>query len=260
MGQVRIKVEHVSRRFESLKKSMITALDDVSMEVSDGEFVSLVGPSGCGKTTLLRIIGGLLRPTSGKTYIGGSVLTGPATDVGFVFQHPTLFPWRTVIGNVLLPFDIKAGRTDEKRQRAVELLKLTGLEGFEDKYPFELSGGMQQRVSIARALVHDPQILLMDEPFGPLDALTREQMGFELLKIWERLRITAVFVTHDISEAVFLSDKVVVMSARPGRMVNTVKIEISRPRSPAVKEDSAFMGYAHQIRQSIGLIEGVPAK
>jgi NitT/TauT family transport system ATP-binding protein len=214
----------------------VEALRDISLSIAHGEFLSLVGPSGCGKSTLLRIIAGLRPATSGVVSVNGVEVAGPIAEVGMVFQAPVLLKWRTIIDNVLLPAELAGFPVGGYRQRAQELLRLVGLGDFADKRPSELSGGMQQRVSICRALLLDPPLLLMDEPFGALDALTRDEMNFELLRIWGESagrgrRKTIVFVTHSIQEAIILSDRIVVLSRRPGRIVATRDIDLPRPRS-----------------------------
>jgi NitT/TauT family transport system ATP-binding protein len=226
----------------------VLALDDVSFDIADGEFVSIVGPSGCGKSTLLKILAGLVRKSSGSVRIGERQVAGPDRDTGLVFQAPVLLPWRTVLENVLLPIEIARLPRSQFLERAMSLLRLTGLEGFEQRYPFELSGGMQQRASIVRALVHDPKLLLMDEPFGALDAMTREQMNEETLRIWEASRKTIVFVTHSISEAVFLSDRVLVMTPRPGRLAAVIDIDLPRPRDLAMINSDRFGVHSARIR------------
>jgi NitT/TauT family transport system ATP-binding protein len=225
-----IELRGVSHVFES-RKARLHALDGIDLEIGDNEFVTLVGRSGCGKSTLLRIVAGLLRPSAGEVRIGGEPVRGPRRDVSFMFQRSALLPWRTVLQNVLLPVDIMRLDRRTYRARAEELLALTGLEGFEDRRPDELSGGMQQRVSLCRALVHDPSVLLMDEPFAALDALTREELSLELQRIWSEDRKTIVFVTHSIQEATLLADRIVVMSPRPGRIARTLAVGAPRPRS-----------------------------
>ncbi len=254
MSRALIEVHNGGKIFKSLRGGTVDAVHDVSMDVTEGEFVSIVGPSGCGKTTLLRMIGGLILPTSGSIVVNGKELEGPVPDVGFVFQNPTLFPWQTVLGNVLLPIRVKRLDRSKFTDKAQDMIRLVGLEGFHDKYPWELSGGMQQRVSIARALMNDPKILLMDEPFGALDALTREEMRVELIRIWEKLRITAVFVTHDVPEAVLLSERVIAMSRRPGKIIKTFKIDLPHPRDLTIMGDANFSNYTKEIRRSLGLI------
>ena len=235
-----------------LKKTYVTrdgeleALGSVSFDVYPQEFVSIVGPSGCGKTTLLKVIAGLLPKSSGEIIVDHENFD-PSREMGFVFQKSLLLHWRKVLDNVLLPIEILKLDRKKYTNRAMELLELVGLKGFEKSYPNELSGGMQQRVSIARALIHDPKLILMDEPFGALDAITREKMNFELMRIWSEAKKTVIFITHEINEAVFLSDRVIVLSARPSRMVDCFDIELPRPRSLEVKTSSEFNRYAIEI-------------
>ncbi len=226
----------------------VRALDAIDFDIGDGEFVAIVGPSGCGKTTLLKILAGLLPASSGTALLRGTPILGPRRDIGMVFQAPVLFPWRTVLDNVLLPADVQ--RLDRQRllAAALDLLQLVGLRGFERRYPSELSGGMQQRVAIVRALIHDPAMLLMDEPFGALDAMTREQMNLELQRIWLERRKTVVFITHSIPEAVFLADRVFVMTPRPGRVAEIIPIDIARPSSLDAMSTPAFGAYALRVR------------
>ncbi|MGH2524461.1 MAG: ABC transporter ATP-binding protein, partial [Anaerolineales bacterium] len=208
----------------------LRALERVSFEVCPQEFVCLVGPSGCGKTTLLRLLAGLLQPTEGRVLFEGKPLAGPRQRIGFVFQKANLMPWRTVLANVTLPLELQGVESGEARRRAQELIELVGLNGFEHNLPRDLSGGMEQRVAIARALVHNPDMLLLDEPFGALDALTRERMGTELLRIWEARKKTVVMVTHSIPEALLLADRVLVLSPRPGQVRLNVQVPLPRPR------------------------------
>jgi NitT/TauT family transport system ATP-binding protein len=231
-----IRVDGVSHVFRT-GKARLHALDDIDLEIGENEFVTLVGRSGCGKSTLLRIIAGLLPATAGQVTMLGSRVTKPRPDVSLMFQRSALLPWRSVMDNVLLPVEIL--RLDRKRHRlrAEELLALAGLEGFEDRKPYELSGGMQQRVSLCRALVHDPSVLLMDEPFAALDALTREELSLELQRIWSEHRKTIVFVTHSIQEATLLADRIVVMSPRPGRIARILEVKAARPRSLATNTE-----------------------
>jgi len=233
------------------QQGSLEALERVSFQVGAGEFLGIVGPSGCGKSTLLRVLGGLVRPTSGKVYIREEQLTAPRRQIGFVFQKANLMPWRTVLRNVTLPLEIKGLKAEEAGQQARELLKLVGLEGFEDAHPHELSGGMEQRVAIARALIHDPAILLLDEPFGSLDALTRERMNLELLRIWRARRKTVVMVTHSIQEAIFLADRILVMSSRPGHIVATVSVPLPRPRRLEMLYGDEFGALSRQVRRAI---------
>jgi NitT/TauT family transport system ATP-binding protein len=233
------------------QQGSLEALEGVSLQVGAGEFLCIVGPSGCGKSTLLRVLGGLVRPTSGRVYLGGELLTAPRRQIGFVFQKANLMPWRTVLRNVTLPLEVKGLKAEEAGQQARELLKLVGLEGFENAYPHELSGGMEQRVAIARALIHDPAILLLDEPFGSLDALTRENMNLELLRIWQAKRKTVVMVTHSIQEALFLADRILVMSSRPGRIEATVAVPLPRPRRLEMLYGDEFGALSRQVRRAI---------
>lgn len=206
------------------------ALQDINLSIRDHEFVCFIGPSGCGKTTLLRIIAGLDDPSSGSVYLDGDPILGPGPERGMVFQEYSLFPWRTVIDNIAFGLELKGVNKKERLERSKQYLKMVGLERFSDRYPHELSGGMKQRVAIARALVNDPKALLMDEPFGALDAQTRNIMQSELLRIWEEERSTVVFVTHSVDEAIYLADRIVIMSARPGRIKDVISIDIPRPR------------------------------
>ncbi|TFZ02627.1 ABC transporter ATP-binding protein [Ramlibacter henchirensis] len=242
-----IEVRGLGLRYETQSGSL-QALSEVDLAIADGTFVSIVGPSGCGKSTLLSIVGGLLKPTAGSVLLDGQPVTEPSPRIGFAFQDAVLLPWRSVLDNVLLPAQI---RHDKARYeaKARELLATVGLAGFEKNLPGELSGGMRQRVAIARALLLDPSVLLMDEPFGALDALTRERMGLELLRIWQGTRKTVVFVTHGISEAVFLSDRVIAMSARPGRVVRDLRIDLPRPRGPLTQEDPRFLAACRELRE-----------
>jgi NitT/TauT family transport system ATP-binding protein len=225
------------------------ALSDINFSVRRGEFISIVGPSGCGKTTLLKILAGLTARTEGSVSIAGRDVTKPIPEVGMVFQAATLLPWRTILDNVLVPAEVQKLDKAKHRKRAQELLDLVGLTGFENKYPSELSGGMQQRAGICRALVHDPAVLLMDEPFGALDAMTREYMNVELLRIWKESEATIVLVTHSIPEAVFLSDRVIVMSPRPGRIAEVMDIEIPRPRALGMMSSDQAGVYVDRIRK-----------
>jgi NitT/TauT family transport system ATP-binding protein len=231
----------------------VVALEEVSLDVADGEFVTVVGRSGCGKTTLLKLTCGLLPPTSGSVQVAGAPVRGPLTNVGIVFQAPVLLPWRKTLDNVLLQIEARKLDVDGYRKRALELLELTGLKGFEDRYPSELSGGMQQRVSISRALVHNPPLLLMDEPFGALDAITRDEMNLELLRIWSESKKTVLFITHSIPEAVFLGDRVIVMTPRPGKVAEILNIDLPRPRATALRDNAKFIGYVKRIREQLGV-------
>ncbi|ACL57933.1 ABC transporter ATP-binding protein [Methylobacterium nodulans] len=250
-----IAAHHLSRRFGGASDSVV-ALQDISFTVRDGEFISIVGPSGCGKSTLLKILAGLLPASDGEAYLNGTRISGPRRDIGVVFQSPVLFPWRTVLGNSVLPGDVQGLDKARIRERALSLLNLVGLSGFEHRYPWQLSGGMQQRVALVRALVHDPAMLLMDEPFGALDALTRESMNVELQRIWLERRKTVVFITHSTAEAVFLADRVLVMSPRPGRIQDELVINLPRPRSLDVMNTEKFGAYVRQIRKDLNAAGG----
>jgi NitT/TauT family transport system ATP-binding protein len=230
----------------------LQALDRLSFSVLPQQFLCVLGPSGSGKSTLLRIISGLLPPTEGDVLYEGEHLTAPRHGVGFVFQKANLMPWRTVRGNIMLPLELQKMSASEVYRRAQELVDLVGLQGFEDSLPRDLSGGMAQRVAIARALVHDPDVLLLDEPFGSLDALTRERMGNELLRIWQVRRKTVVMVTHSISEALFLADRVLVLSPRPGRLRLDLEVTLPRPRVDDIMYTPEFGRLARQLRSAIG--------
>lgn len=249
--QALIQVRSVSAVFPN-GNGGLHALERVTFSVFPQEFVCVLGPSGSGKSTLLRIVAGLLLPTSGSVLFRGEPVTGPRRAVGFVFQKGNLMPWRTVLQNITLPLELE----DLPRTQAVaiarEMLELVGLTGFEDSLPRDLSGGMAQRVAIARALVHDPDVLLLDEPFGSLDALTRERMGSELLRIWQARRKTVVMVTHSISEALFLADRVLVLSHRPGQVCLDLPVNLPRPRLEEIHYTSEFGTLAQQVRQAIG--------
>ena len=248
MADPLITVSQLEKTYATRGRSTVHALAGISLDIAAGEFVTIVGQSGCGKTTLMRILGGLLAPTTGTVALRGRCVDGPSRDVGIVFQDPTLLPWRTVFDNVMLPVQVLGLDRDSSAARARALLALVGLHGFEDKYPHELSGGMRQRVAIARALVHEPSLLLMDEPFGALDAMTREFMNVELLRIWGEAGKTIVFITHSIPEAVFLADRVVVMSARPGRIQEIVHVDLPRPRDLDMMASDEFGLYTRKIR------------
>ena len=250
-------------------ESIFTAVNGVDLEVGDGEFVAIVGPSGCGKTTFLNAVDGLIPIAGGSLSLDGNELTGPGRDRAMVFQQPGLLPWRTVLGNVLFGVEAQGTMTKaEALERAKQQIEIVGLTGFEDAYPLELSGGMQQRVNLARALLTDPEMLLLDEPFAALDAQTREMMQLELLRIWNRSRKTALFITHDIKEAIYLADRVIVFTKRPGRVKCEIQVDIPRPRDLRVKRDPKFLGYEDRIWDSIQeelaakperLLAGLPA-
>jgi len=238
----KLQVSHLGKTFGELR-----ALQDINLAVERGEFIALVGPSGCGKTTFLRIVAGLEPASSGEVTLDGRAVRSPGGDRGFVFQSDNLLPWRTVFANAIIGREVAGHVGPAERQRTMELLKLVGLEGFEHYHPRQLSGGMRQRVNLARALAIDPEVLLMDEPFSSLDAQTREIMQTELMRIWEDGRKTVLFVTHQIDEAVFLADRVLVFARRPGRLRESVVIELPRPRSIAIKRTAEFVRYVDHI-------------
>ncbi|MGA1329893.1 MAG: ABC transporter ATP-binding protein [Candidatus Nanopelagicales bacterium] len=243
-----ISVSQLHKIYKTRAGGSTHALADINFNVRKGEFISIVGPSGCGKTTLLNILAGLITKTEGSAKVSGQEVSKPLPEIGMVFQAPTLLPWRTILENVMVPIEVQ--RRDKKHYKSVamDLLKLVGLDGFEDKYPNELSGGMQQRAGICRALVHSPSVLLMDEPFGALDAMTREYMNLELLRIWKESNQTIALVTHSITEAVFLSDRVIVMSPRPGRIAEIISIDLPRPRTLDMMTSDAAGAYVQRIR------------
>ena len=249
-----IEVSGIIKIYSTVAGEAVLALDDVNLSVREGEFVCLVGPSGCGKTTLLRLLAGLDHADAGSSTLAGKALDGPSPEVGVVFQQANLLPWFTVWQNVTIPLRVGGAKRAAAHDATVRsLLDVAGLTGFENKYPYELSGGMQQRVSIVRALVRDPKLLLMDEPFGALDALTRERMNAELQRIWMASGKTVVLITHSIDEAIFLGDRVVVMSQRPGRIVRDLRVDIPRPRVAADTFGSALhVELAREIRALLG--------
>ncbi len=238
----------------------IPALARVHVQVAAGEFVCIVGPSGSGKTTLLRIAGGLLRPETGQVLLDGEPLTGPHPAIGFVFQRTNLMPWRTVLDNVLLPLELQGPIGPPEREKALHLLETVGLAEFADAYPAQLSGGMAQRVALVRTLIRDPEVLLLDEPFGALDALTRERLNLELLALHARYRPTVLMVTHSIEEAVLLADRVWVLGGQPGRMVAQVPVDLPRPRNVAVVAQKSFGQLALRIRELLGLVQEAPRR
>ena len=242
-ADLRVEIERLTKRFGAT-----VAIEELSFTARDGEFVTLVGPSGCGKSTTLRIIAGLLMPSGGVVRVNQRDVGGPVRDAAMVFQSPVLLPWRRLIDNILFTAEMRGEPRDAARDRAAALIELAGLEGFEDRHPHELSGGMQQRVAICRALLMQPSLLLMDEPFGALDILTRERLGFQLQHIWEANRSTVLFVTHSITEAVLLSDTVIVFSPRPGRIRSIVAVDLPRPRDTATLRDARFLDFSAEIR------------
>ncbi|HVT56429.1 MAG TPA: ABC transporter ATP-binding protein [Xanthobacteraceae bacterium] len=254
--QIAVALKGVSKTYTTAGGDKVNALQKIDLSIGAQQFVSVIGASGCGKTTLLRIVGGLEPEYDGDLLLDGKKRTGPNKNIGIVFQDANLLPWRTVLNNVLLPANVLKLDMKKATERAYWLLELVGLKGFETKYPFELSGGMRQRVAIARALIHDPSVLLMDEPFGALDALTREHMNIELLKIWHSAKKTVFLITHSISEAAFMSDRVIVMSPRPGRIIEDVRIDLPRPRSLDLLSEAAFGHYTRKLRHLLDHAEG----
>jgi NitT/TauT family transport system ATP-binding protein len=245
-AQPQISSAGVTKRFDT-----VTALDNVSLDIRQGEFCAIVGPSGCGKSTLMRIVAGL-EPAEGEVRIAGVQVRGPHPDVGVVFQNAVLLPWKTTRENIAFQFQMRAWDPRPYAERIDALIRLAGLSGFENHLPHQLSGGMQQRVSICRALVHDPALLLLDEPFGALDAMTRETMNVELQRIWMESRKTVMMITHGISEAVFLADRVHVMTPRPGRLAATLEVDLPRPRNADTVENPRFRQIAREIRGMLG--------
>ncbi|MDA0999705.1 MAG: ABC transporter ATP-binding protein [bacterium] len=233
------------------KAGSVHALENISLQAEDGEFISVLGPSGCGKSTLMKAIAGLLSPRKGEIKVYGEIVQGPTSDVGIVFQNAVLMNWRSVMKNIMLQIEVRGLDYKEYEKRARDLIKLVGIEGFENHYPFQLSGGMQQRASICRALIHDPPLLLMDEPFGALDALTRETMNLELQRIWMESKKTILLITHSISEAVFLADRVIVLSERPGRVRTVLEVNLPRPRDLSTMENPDFVHMVGQLRREL---------
>ena len=250
-GHAYIEIANVRKRYPVRTGAPVLALDGITFDVAEGQFLVLVGPSGCGKSTLMQILTGILPPSEGEVRLRGERILAPRRDLGVVFQEPVLLPWRTVLDNVMLPAIIHGLDQTTYRRRALDLLSLVKLDGCDKLYPYELSGGMQQRVAIARALINDPALILMDEPFGALDALTREEMNLELLAIWARAKKTIVLITHSITEAVFLADRIVVLSARPGRVLDTIDIDLPRPRSLDMLSMPAFAAASARIRSHL---------
>ncbi|KAB2344410.1 ABC transporter ATP-binding protein [Actinomadura rudentiformis] len=247
-----VRIEDVAVRFRT-KKRDVTALREVSLDVGMGEFVAIVGPSGCGKSTLLKLVAGLLKPSGGGVWLRGEKVAGPRRDIGYVFQRAALLEWRTARRNILLQAEMRRMPAGQARERADKLIEMTGLRGFEDAHPHELSGGMQQRVALCRALLHEPPVLLMDEPFGALDALTREQMNVELNRIWRETGTTVLLVTHSIAEAVYLADRVVVMTPRPGTVEEIIDVGLPPERDyAATMARPEFARATRRIRDLLG--------
>jgi NitT/TauT family transport system ATP-binding protein len=250
--QCLVRIADLQKIYKTRDGNDIHALKDIDLDIRAAEFISIVGPSGCGKTTLLKILAGILNRTAGDVIMAGRSLSGTSRELGVVFQAPVLLPWRTVLQNVMVPIQVQRRDRVVFEARARALIAMVGLTGFEHKYPSELSGGMQQRVGICRALVHDPSFLLMDEPFGALDAMTRESMNEELQRLWRESRKTILLVTHSIPEAVYLADRVVVMTPRPGRIVDVLDIDLPRPRTLAMQNTPEFGRFVAAIRRHFG--------
>jgi NitT/TauT family transport system ATP-binding protein len=246
-----LRAENLTAEFSGVETEL-RALGEVSFSIARGEFVCVVGPSGCGKSTLLRLLGGLLRPTAGRVLFEGKELESPSPRIGFMFQRANLMPWRSVEKNILLPLELDSTPVAEARAAAKELLALVGLKGFERSLPRELSGGMAQRVALARALAHDPEVLLLDEPFGALDAMTRDRMGAEVMRITRTRRKTVVMVTHSIPEAILLADRVLALTSRPGKLRMDLAVDLPRPRKQAMTYTRKFGAMAERIRTAIG--------
>lgn len=245
-----IEMRGVTKTYHGRGSSTV-ALAPIDLDVATGEFVSVIGPSGCGKSTLIMLVAGLLPTSGGSLSVNAQPVTKPVTDLGIVFQQDLLMEWRSALRNILIQGEMRGIPKSQMRSKALELLEMVGLSDFAEAYPSELSGGMRQRVSICRALVHEPPLLLMDEPFGSLDALTRDQMALDLLRMWIRTRSTVLFITHSISEAIFLSDRVLVFSDRPGRIADDIRIELPRPRRMAVRETPEFISYVQRVRSTL---------
>lgn len=251
-SELQVMIKNVYKSFPRENRQNLV-LKDINLEIKKGEFISLLGPSGCGKSTLLKMIGGLLDSTSGQLIMGGGEIKGPRKEIGFMFQKAVLLPWRTVEQNLLLPLEIAKGDVEAAKTRISELLELVGLTGYENYYPKELSGGMQQRISLARTLMNDPDILLLDEPFGALDEFTRENLNFSLMDIAEKSGKTVILVTHNISEAVLMSDRVLVMGINPGHVLENLHIDIQKPRTDQVMATAQYAEYVLHIRSLLGV-------
>lgn len=243
-----VEVLDVQKLYTS-NDSTFEALSETNLNIEEGQFVSVLGPSGCGKSTLLRLVTGLEKPSSGAVYIGEEPVRGPVTDLGVVFQDPILLEWRNVIDNVLLQLEIRGQKDSGGEKKAMSLLDSVGLGGFEEAFPRELSGGMRQRVSLCRALIHDPSLIVMDEPFSALDEITRQKMRMDLIEMWEKYRQTVLFITHSMAESILLADVVYVMSPRPGRIAHRLDVELPRPRTAEMQEEPEFVAYLKQLRE-----------
>jgi len=247
-----VTLENVSKKYQSGDKEIV-ALSGLNLEVKEGEFLSLLGPSGCGKSTALNIMGGLLKASEGSVMVSGEPMTKPRRDIGMMFQQAVMFPWRTTLENVLLPIEVFGKNKKDYITKANELLEMVGITEFANSYPWQLSGGMQQRAALCRVLIHQPKLLLLDEPFGALDEFTRESMNQELLRLQNHSGSTAVLVTHNISEAVFMSDRIAVMTSRPGRLVGVIDVPFDRPRTPDLYGHPEFTKLVVQARQMLGI-------
>ena len=250
MAKCVLRARSLWKSFEQ-NRNWLQAVEGVSFAVEEGEFICIVGPSGCGKTTLLKLLGGLWKSSRGEVLLDRTTLSGPHWDIGIVFQKPNLLPWRTVLDNVMLPMQLSKIPANEAQEKANEILEKVGLSDFSGNYPKTLSGGMEQRVLLARALVMRPRILLLDEPFAALDALTRARLNLELLRLWKEYGLTAIMVTHDISEAVFFSDRVLILSPRPATIAQECVIDLPRPRHPDMEYSEAFLKYLHSVRSAM---------
>ena len=251
-----VRIDGVAMRYGGVEGTL--ALKDASLDVAEGEFIAVVGPSGCGKSTLMRLVTGLWPPTEGSVAVAGQEVAGPLSIAGMAFQNPTLLPWRTILGNVMLPLEVVQPHRARLRgdraaylAKARELLAMVGLAGFENRYPWQLSGGMQQRASLCRALIHDPRLLMLDEPFGALDAFTREELWDVLQDVWMARRPTVILVTHDLKEAVYLADRVLIMSSRPGRIIAERRVPYPRPRRLDLTYEAEFQAIVHELRDRI---------
>ncbi|MGV6876017.1 ABC transporter ATP-binding protein [Pseudochelatococcus sp. B33] len=251
-----IRVDDVSLSYPS-SAGPIVALQNVTFSARDGEFIAIVGPSGCGKSTLLKLLAGLIPPTAGEVRVNGEVVREPGKRVGIVFQSALLMPWRNILSNILLQVEVRGLRTSDYIDSAHQLIELVGLTGFAEKRPYELSGGMQQRVGLCRALIHDPDLLLMDEPFGALDAMTREQMNTELQRIWMERKKTVLLITHSIAEAIYLADRVLVMSSRPGRIIADLAVDLPRPRTLDMTGLEGFGALSNKVRRQLNAVSAV---
>ncbi len=249
-----LRVGGLYHQFVNQNDEALPVLEGISFQALDGEFLVVIGPSGCGKSTVLRILGGLLRPTHGKVWFAGERLRGPRTDIGFLFQQPNLMPWRTALHNTTLPLGVRGVPKKEAEEQALEICRQVGLEGFEKAYPSQLSGGMKQRVAPAWVLIRRPKMLLLDEPFAALDAMTRERLNLELLQLWRHYGHTVVMVTHSITETVVLADRVLILSPRPARSRQELEITLPRPRSFSLLESPDFIAYERAIRKAVGLL------